>query len=97
MKKTLASIVVALILASALGCANWNRMTPKSMDDDAIAAEIRKNETAAGYTGMTINVHNGAVMLKGDVKTTADRRKAIDEARKVKGVTSVTDDIAIKP
>ena len=67
MKKTLASIVLALILTSALGCANWNRMTPKGMDDDAIAAEIRKNETAAGYTGLTINVHNGAVMLKGDV------------------------------
>lgn len=97
MTKALASIALALILTSALGCSNWNRMTPKGWDDDAIATEIKKNETVAGYTGLTIDVHRGRVMLKGDVKTTADRQKAIDEARKVKGVTSVTDDIAIKP
>ena len=96
MKKTLASLTVVLLL-TALGCANWNRYTPKGMDDDAIAAEIRKNLTGAGYTGMTVDVNNGHVTLKGDVKTTADRRKAIDEARKVKGVKSVTDRIAIKP
>jgi len=96
MNKTLASITVVLLL-TAFGCANWNRYTPAGMDDDAIATEIRKNLTGAGYTGMTVNVNKGAVTLKGDVKTTADRRKAIDEARKVKGVTSVTDEISIKP
>ena len=96
MNKTLASITVVLLL-TAFGCANWNRYTPAGMDDDAIATEIRKNLTGAGYTGMTVDVHKGAVTLKGDVKTRSDRQKAIDEARKVKGVTSVTDEISIKP
>ena len=96
MKKTLASLTVVLLL-TALGCANWNRYTPKGMDATAIADEIRKNMAADGITGMTVNVDkDGNVTLKGDVKTASDRQKAIDDARKVNGVKSVTAQIAIK-
>ena len=97
MKKTLASLTVVLLLTS-FGCANWNRYTPKSMDATAIADEIRKNQAADGITGMTVNVDKaGVVTLRGDVKTTTDRQKAIDDARKVNGVTRVIDQISIKP
>ncbi len=96
MKRTLASITVALLLLG-LGCANWSRYTPAGTDDTAIALEIRKNLTGAGYTGMTVDVDHHVVTLKGDVKTTADRQKALDEARKVKGVKRVIDHIVIKP
>ncbi|HEY8130688.1 MAG TPA: BON domain-containing protein [Thermoanaerobaculia bacterium] len=97
MKKTLASLTVVLLL-TALGCSNWNRYTPKGMDATAIADEIRKNMAADGITGMTVNVDkNGNVSLKGDVKSSADRQKAIDDARKVNGVNHVSADIAIKP
>jgi len=96
MKKSIASITVVLLL-TAFGCANWNRYTPAGVDDNAIATEIRKNLAGAGYTGMTVDVNHGAVTLKGDVKTSEDRRKALDEARKVKGVSSVSDQISIKP
>ena len=97
MKKTLASLTVVLLL-TALGCANWNRYTPKGMDATAIAEEIRKNMLGDGITGMTVNVDKaGVVTLRGDVKTATDRQKAIDDARKVNGVKRVIDQIAIKP
>lgn len=97
MKKTLASLTVVLLL-TAFGCSNWNRYTPKGMDSTAIAEEIRKNQAGDGITGMTVNVDkNGVVTLRGDVKTASDRQKAIDDARKVNGVTQVIDQISIKP
>ena len=97
MKKTLASLTVVLLF-TAFGCSNWNKYTPKGMDATAISEEIRKNQAADRITGMTINVDkNGVVTLRGDVKTREDRAKAIDDARKVNGVTQVIDQIAIKP
>ncbi len=97
MRKIIASITLPLLIAGALGCANWNRYTPAGTDDKAIEAEIRKNLTGAGYTGMSINVDHGVVTLKGDVKTSADRQKALGEARKVNGVKRVVNEISIKP
>jgi len=97
MKKALSTLTVVLVL-SAFGCANWNKYTPGSMDATAIASEIRKNQAADGITGMTVDVDkSGVVTLRGDVKTTTDRQKAIDDARKVNGVTQVIDQISIKP
>jgi osmotically-inducible protein OsmY len=97
MKKTLASLTVVLLF-TAFGCSNWNKYTPKGMDATAISEEIRKNQAADGITGMTVNVDkNGVVTLRGDVKTREDRAKAIDDVRKVNGVTQVIDQIAIKP
>jgi osmotically-inducible protein OsmY len=97
MKKAFASLTVVLVL-TAFGCSNWNRYTPKQMDSTAIADEIRKNMAGDGITGMTVNVDkDGVTTLKGDVKTTTDRQKAIDDARKVNGVTRVIDEISIKP
>jgi len=97
MKKFVASMTVALAL-STVACSNWNKYTPKGMDATAIAEEVRKNRATDGITGMTVNVDkNGVVTLRGDVKSATDRQKAIDDARKVNGVTEVIDQISIKP
>jgi len=48
MKKTLAPAVCLLLLFGALGCSNWNRMTPKPLDNATIETEIRKNLAGDG-------------------------------------------------
>jgi osmotically-inducible protein OsmY len=97
MKKTVVSIMVTLFLVAAMGCSNWNRWTPKGMDDTAIAEEIRKNQLMDHITGMTIDVKNGVVTLHGDVKNASVKQTAIEDARKVHGVKRIFDQIAIKP
>ena len=98
MKKPIASIAVALLVVFSFACSNWNKYTPKGMDSTAIADEIRKNMAGDGITGMTVNVDkDGATTIKGDVKNSSDKQKAIDDARKVNGVTRVIDQVSIKP
>jgi osmotically-inducible protein OsmY len=98
MKKTIASIAVALFVFAAFACSNWNKYTPKALDSTAIAEEIRRNQAMDHITGMTIDVNSdGVVTLHGDVKNASDKQKAIDDARKVNGVTRIIDQIAIKP
>ena len=95
MKKTLASLVVSVFLFGALGCSNWNKMTPKPLDNTAIESEIRKNLTGDGITGLSINVDNGVVTLTGNVKTSSDRDKAYNDAAKVNGVTRVVNRVSV--
>jgi osmotically-inducible protein OsmY len=93
MKQLLASFLIV----GAIGCANLSRQTPASMDNTAIETEIRKNMAADGITGMHIDVNGSTVTLTGDVKTDSDRQKAYNDAAKVKGVSTVVNNIAIKP
>ncbi|MDQ6800516.1 MAG: BON domain-containing protein, partial [Acidobacteriota bacterium] len=68
------------------------------MDATAISEEIRKNMAADGITGMSISVDkDGRTTLKGNVKNSSDKQKALDDARKVNGVTRVIDQISIQP
>jgi osmotically-inducible protein OsmY len=94
MKKALASLVLSAALVSAIGCSNLNRNTPSSMDNTAIETEIRKNLAGDHITGLQIDVHDGMVTLTGH-GSAADRQKAYDDAAKVNGVKSVTNNITV--
>ena len=95
MKKSLLSIFAALSLVVSLNaCSNWNRATPKPLDNTAIETEVRKNLTADGITGLHIDVSNGVVTLDGHLSAN-DKAKAIADAQKVPGVTRVVDRIAV--
>jgi osmotically-inducible protein OsmY len=92
MKKALASLVLSAALVSAIGCSNWNRNTPGPLDNTAIEEEIRKNLLGDHITGLQIEVHDGMVTLNGH-GSASDSQKAYDDAAKVKGVKSVTNNI----
>lgn len=96
MKKTALTLACALLMTVSFGCSNWNKMTPKPMDNTAIEEEIRKNMASDGITGMHIDVSNGVVTLTGNVKNAADRQKAYDDAAKVNGVTRVVNNISVQ-
>jgi len=95
MKKYLFSLLMSTLLVSSIGCSNWNRMTPASMDNATIEAEVRKNFTADGITGLSVQVQDGEVTLTGHLANATDRQKALDGARKVPGVTSVVNRIEV--
>ncbi len=95
MKKVFGSLVLSAALVSAIGCSNWNRNTPASMDNTTIESEIRKNLAMDHITGLQIEVHDGMVTLNGH-GSAADRQKAYDDASKVNGVKSVTNNITVQ-
>jgi osmotically-inducible protein OsmY len=71
-------------------------MTPKPLDNTAIETEVRKNLAGDGITGIQIEVDNGVVeTLKGNLKTSSDRKKAYDDADRVKGVKRVVNRITV--
>lgn len=95
MKKYFFSLLMSVMLVSSIGCSNWNRMTPASMDNATIEAEVRKNFTADGITGLGVEVHEGVVTLTGHLASASDRQKAIDGTRQVPGVKSVVNRIDV--
>jgi osmotically-inducible protein OsmY len=94
MKKSLLTLALstALLLPA---CSNWNKSTPKALDNTAIEEEIRKSMAGDHITGISIDVSNGVVTLKGHLSA-SDKQKALDDARKVNGVKSVVDEISIQ-
>lgn len=95
MKKSLLSIFAALsLIVSLSACSNWNRVTPKPLDNTAIETEVRKNLTADNITGLHIDVSNGVVTLDGHLSA-SDKAKALADAQKVPGVTQVVDRISV--
>lgn len=94
MKKAFASLVLSAALVSAIGCSNWNRNTPGPLDNTTIEEEIRKNLLGDHITGLQIEVHDGMVTLNGH-GSSSDRQKAYDDAAKVHGVKSVTNNITV--
>jgi osmotically-inducible protein OsmY len=95
MKKLLVSIIMSAALVTALGCSNWNRMTPKSLDNSTTASEIKKNLLVDRLTGVDVDVNEGVVTLTGHLPTAADRQKAYDDAAKVTGVKQVVNHIDV--
>jgi osmotically-inducible protein OsmY len=95
MKKALISLIMSTALVAALGCSNWNRMTPKSLDNSSTASEIKKNLLVDHLTGIDVDVNEGVVTLTGHLSTAADRQKAYDDAAKVTGVKTVVNHIDV--
>ena len=94
MKRLLGSIIMSVALVTALGCSNWNRMTPKSLDNTTTASEIKKN-LLGDHLSVDVDVTDGVVTLSGHLPTAADRQKAYDDAAKVTGVKSVINHIDV--
>ena len=95
MKKLLVSSIMSVAVVTALGCSNWNRMTPKSLDNTTTASEIKKNLLSDHLSGVDVDVNQGVVTLAGHLPTAADRQKAYDDAAKVTGVKKVINNIDV--
>jgi len=72
----------------------------KKISDDALTDQVLvklANDADVGGVKFDISVHDGAVTLKGKVRTEKQKQKAEKVAKKVKGVTSVNNQLIISP
>jgi hyperosmotically inducible periplasmic protein len=103
MKNFLASMMAAACLvlvgcAGPLGGMDTQRSAGQAIDDVTIGTKLKAALAAdPELSALKINVDTtqGAVRLKGEVKTLALRRKAEDMARKIEGVKSVDNQLIV--
>ena len=99
-------LLLALMTAAALAaCSNMpgapggpTRTAGQAVDDATIGTKLKAALAAdPELSALKINVDTtqGAVRLRGEVKTLALRRKAEDLARKIEGVKSVENQLII--
>ena len=72
----------------------------KKVSDDALTDQVLvklANDADVGGVKFDVSVHDGAVTLKGKVRTEKQKEKAAKVAKKVKGVTSVNNELVISP
>ena len=72
----------------------------KPVTDDIINDQVRvklASDSEIGGMAIDVDVHQGVVTLKGKVRTDKMRSKAEKVAKKVKGVTSVNNQLAVSP
>jgi hyperosmotically inducible protein len=95
------NIVLALMLATALGCASTSKQegTGEYIDDSVITTKVKAaifNEPSLKSAEINVETFKGEVQLSGFVGTAGDIDKAVDVARGIKGVTSVKNDMRVK-
>jgi hyperosmotically inducible protein len=101
MKMLISAVMTALVLvgcSAMTGGDGTRRSAGEAVDDVGIGAKIKAALAAdPDLSALKINVDStqGAVKLRGEVKSMALRRKAEDLARKVNGVKSVDNQLVI--
>lgn len=101
-KTTLAALVASLVLLTATGCAvtRGQESMGAYIDDTGITTLVKarfyEDKDVAG-SSIGVETLNGTVMLSGFAKSTLERNKAETIARAVRGVTSIKNEIAVRP
>ena len=101
MKSSFKKIATSLVAAAVVlwsGCSR-DKTVGQSVDDSAITAKVKTAFAQdSGVKAMEVKVetYKGAVQLSGWVNTTEEKARAEELAKKVPGVTSVENKIALK-
>ncbi|NUZ05802.1 BON domain-containing protein [Piscinibacter koreensis] len=93
---------LALVAALTAGCASDpnSRTVGEVVDDVSIGTQLKAKYAAdPDISALKVNIdtREGAVSLRGEVKSLAIRRKAEAMAREIKGVKSVDNQLVIAP
>jgi len=100
-RSTLALVVVAIALGTA-GCAvtRGQETVGAYVDDATITTQIKGRfieNTAVDAASIKVETLNGTVMLSGFAKNATEKSTAESIARRVNGVKSVKNEIAVRP
>ena len=93
--------MLVVLMASFLGCASTatKEGTGEYVDDSVITAKVKADifgDDTLKSAEINVETFKGVVQLSGFVSSQADIDRAIEVARKVKGVTSVKNDMRVK-
>ena len=99
------SALIGVTLATVgftTGCAvgRGQETTGAYVDDTVITTEVKAkyaSDPTVAATSISVETLNGTVQLRGFAKSAAERSQAENIARGVKGVTSVRNDIIVRP
>lgn len=94
------TVFLALSLFGAAAPTTWafSQKQHAVISDDAIYDKVKRklaDDALVKGAGLEVEVHNGAVTLKGRVAGKKEKNKAEKLAKKVSGVTSVDNQLVI--
>ncbi len=96
--QTLMALVFCTVLAACAGTANESS-TGDYIDDTVLTTRVKSallNDPAVSGVAISVESFKGTVQLAGFVKTVAERNRAVQLARAIKGVKQVKNDILIR-
>ena len=101
LRTTLAAIVTAVALLTVTGCAvtRGQETVGAYVDDAAITTSIKArfvDNKDVDASSIKVETLNGTVMLSGFAKNMTEKNTAESIARRVKGVKSVKNEIAVR-
>lgn len=99
--KYISTIVLAVMFATLLGCASTSKQegTGEYLDDGVVTTKVKAaifNEPSLKSSEIKVETFKGVVQLSGFVSTQADVDKAVEVVSRVKGVTSIKNDMVVK-
>jgi osmotically-inducible protein OsmY len=102
LRNTLAITAAALVLITASGCAvqRGQESVGAYVDDVGISTMVKSRfveNKQVDAMAISVETLKGTVMLSGFAKNATERSTAETIARGVKGVTSVKNDIVVRP
>jgi hyperosmotically inducible protein len=102
MRTTLAAVFAAVALLTVAGCAvtRGQETVGAYFDDATITTQVKSRfieDKQVDASSISVETLNGTVMLSGFAKNATEKITAEDIARRVNGVKSVRNEIAIRP
>jgi len=101
-RNTLIAAATALALLTAAGCAvtRGQETTGAYIDDSVITTQVKSrfvDNKDVDAAAISVETLNGTVMLSGFAKSATEKNTAEAIVRKVNGVKSVKNEIAVRP
>ncbi|MEO6212768.1 MAG: BON domain-containing protein [Vicinamibacterales bacterium] len=91
---------LALMLIAPLMLAACGKTVGETIDDATVTTRVKTsfvNDPMVGAMRIDVDTFKGVVTLSGRVKSKQEEQRAIDLARKTKGVTDVKSTLQIEP
>jgi osmotically-inducible protein OsmY len=101
LSRTLIRVLLSVFVASFLGCATASKQetTGEYIDDATVTSRVKTaiyKEPTLKVAQISVETMKGEVQLSGFVSSPAEKSRAGEVARDVKGVKSVNNDLQVR-